>query len=233
MYKIAVCDDEAKIRKELVAMLKKHPKQEEFSITIAECCDDLCDMLMDGKNFDLIILDIMSDGMNGIELGRKLRTELGNGLTQIVFISSEQGYAMELFEFRPLNFLVKPIIQKNLFSSVDMAMELAAGIEGNLCFAMNRTEHMIPFREIRYIESRNKQLIIHSLHADSTFYGKLNTLQVPSDFVRIHKSYLVNRHFVRMLRFDSLELDCGTELPISRAYRKAVRDCFARMVMNW
>lgn len=232
MYKIAVCDDEAKIRDVLVRLLQRYPKSEELSITVAECCDDLCEMLMDGLNFDLIILDIMSDGMNGIELGRKLRTELGNALTQIVFISSEQGYAMELFEFRPLNFLVKPIIPKKLYSCIDTAMELAAGLEGNLCFAINRTEYMVPLREIRYIESRNKQLTVHTLHGSNTFYGKLNTLQVSSDFVQIHKSYLVNRHFVRLLRFDSLELDCGTELPISRAYRKALRECFAKKVMN-
>ena len=232
MYKIAVCDDEAKIRKTLVKMLENHPRAEEFSVTVSECCDDLYDMLVNGRSFDLIILDIMSDGMNGIEFGRRLRNEWKNSLTQMIYISSEQGYAMELFEFRPLNFLVKPIAQKKLLECVDQAMELAAGMEGNLSFSMNRTEHMIPLRQIRYIESNDKLLIVHDVQEENIFYGKLNALEVPADFVRIHKSYLVNSNYVRQLRFDSLMLDCGTELPISRAYRKQVRDCFAAMVMG-
>lgn len=232
MYKIAVCDDEAKIRKSLVKMLENHPQAEEFSITVAECCEDLYDMLLSGKSFDLVILDIMSDGMNGIEFGRRLRTEWKNSLTQIIYISSEQGYAMELFEFRPLNFLLKPIEQKKLLECVNQAMELMSGMEGNLSFSMNRTEHMIPLRQIRYIESNDKLLIVHDLKEENIFYGKLNALTVPVDFVRIHKSYLVNSNYVRLLRFDSLMLDCGTELPISRAYRKQVRDCFAAMVMG-
>ena len=232
MYKIVICDDEAKIRESLVKMLASHPKASDFSVTVAECCDDLYDMLLEGKTFDLILLDIMSEGMNGIEFGRRFRKEWKTSQTQIVYISSEQSYAMELFEFRPLNFLVKPIVQDKLHACVNQAMELVNGMEGSLSFFSNRAEYRLPFREIRYIESKDKQLVVHDVRGRYMFYGKLDALKVPAEFVRIHKSYLVNSNYVRILRFENLVLDCGTELPISRAYRKEVRDCFAAMVMR-
>ena len=46
--------------------------------------------------------------MSGIELAERIRNELHNDYMQIVYVSSKQSYAMELFESHPLHFLVKP-----------------------------------------------------------------------------------------------------------------------------
>ena len=65
-----------------------------------------------GYIFDLILLDIELMMMNGVQVGQKIREELNNDIVQIVYISGKESYAMELFDIRPLNFLIKPVDRK-------------------------------------------------------------------------------------------------------------------------
>ena len=59
--------------------------------------------------FDLIFLDIELKKKSGLDVSNYIRNELGNESVQIAYISAKTGYAMDLFEFRPINFLVKPL----------------------------------------------------------------------------------------------------------------------------
>lgn len=77
----------------------------------------------DGTHFDLIFLDI--ELMNGITAGKKIRDELCDEKIYAVFISGKQEYAMELFDVRPLHFLVKPIEKKQVVGIVNKATELS------------------------------------------------------------------------------------------------------------
>ncbi len=61
---------------------------------------------------DLLFLDIkFEDGMDGIAVGKELRADLKNEITQIVYISGLESYAMQLFQNRPMDFLLKPVKQ--------------------------------------------------------------------------------------------------------------------------
>ncbi|MGN0688502.1 MAG: LytR/AlgR family response regulator transcription factor [Oscillospiraceae bacterium] len=224
MFKIAVCDDEKQVRDELSVMLNQYSRASEIVVTFAESSDDLCDMLMDGKTFDMIILDILSGVIDGIRLGKILREKLKNTSTHILYISNEQGYAMDLFDIRPLNFIVKPIPAQKLYHCIDTAMDMFTDNDGCLVFNIGHTEHMIPYRNIRYIESNNKQVTVHAENDEYTYYGRLDDVPVSSDFIRVHKSYYVNRCFVRAYRFDCLKLDNDEIIPISRSYQKEVRE---------
>lgn len=226
MYKIAVCDDDRSVRVGIAEMLREHERSYEFSVTPVEGGEELRDMIMDGRSFDLIILDSRLKGCDGIRLGHLLRKRLRNSATQLLFIAYESSCALRLFDLRPLNFIPKPVSRAKLYECIDCALSIMHGSGGNLDFTVNRTEYMIPFREIRYIESNNKQLTVHCLGGDYDYYGKLDEVAVPQDFIRIHQSYLVNSSFVRRLRSISLALDCGTELSISRFYRRQVREYF-------
>ena len=62
---------------------------------------------------DLLFLDIkFEDGMDGIAVGKELRADLKNEITQIVYISGLESYAMQLFQNRPMDFLLKPVKQE-------------------------------------------------------------------------------------------------------------------------
>lgn len=68
---------------------------------------------------DLLFLDIKLGGVDGVSVGQKLRQDILNEVTQIVYVSSKQGYAMSLFQNRPMDFLLKPVDQ----DTVDRIMQ--------------------------------------------------------------------------------------------------------------
>lgn len=73
--------------------------------------------------------------------------------------------------------------------------------------------------EILYLESQRHTISIHCLHQDVTVSDTLSSCEMQLrewHFLRIHKSFLVNPRFIRSLGKDSLLLENGTRLYISR-----------------
>ena len=74
---------------------------------------------MERKDFDIVFLDIELPKVSGIGVGRYIREVLKNEIVQIAYISAKEGYAMELFEFRPINFLVKPLEKEKVAKVIE------------------------------------------------------------------------------------------------------------------
>lgn len=52
--------------------------------------------------------------MDGVMVGQMIRSDLSNEVTQIVYVSAKESYAMKLFQNRPMDFLVKPVKEKDV-----------------------------------------------------------------------------------------------------------------------
>lgn len=224
MLQIALCDDESVIRGKVKSILLKHKRSDEFSISEFDSCETLCGQLMNGLVYDLIILDIEFPGTNGVDAGQFLRNKLGDSITQILYISSKDGYEKSLFDNRPINFLRKPVNESKLLDCIDQVLEMASGDSRVFSFESNRSIYRIPLRNIRYFENDKRRVILHALDQDYTFYHKLDDLETLPGFVRIHKSYLINSLYVRKLLYDKVELDNDIVLTISLPYRKQTRE---------
>lgn len=73
---------------------------------------------------DLIFLDIELLDLDGIVVGRYIREELENRDIQIVYISCKGQYAQQLFKMQPMDFLVKPILQKQIDETMELAIKI-------------------------------------------------------------------------------------------------------------
>ncbi|MEL7568552.1 MAG: response regulator [Dehalobacterium sp.] len=71
--------------------------------------EKLYQFICEGACFDIVFLDIELPKISGIDIGKKIRDEMHDETTKIVYISGKDSYAMGLFDVRPLNFLIKPI----------------------------------------------------------------------------------------------------------------------------
>lgn len=226
MLQIAICDDEPVIRKTVKSILGKHKRIDEFSISEFDSCEALCGQLMNGVVYDLIILDIEFPGTNGVEAGQFLRNKLKDSITQILYISSKEGYEKSLFDNRPINFLKKPINESKMLDCINQVLNMASGDGRIFSFTANRTVYRVPLRNIRYFENNRRRLVMHAIDKDYTFYQKLDQMEELPGFVRIHKSYLVNSLYIRKLLYDKVELDNNVILAISLPYRKQTREYF-------
>lgn len=229
MFRIAICDDEKKICEQLETFIAQYceERQMEVFIKVYENGESLYDALDRNIIFDLIFLDIELYHINGIEIGQLVRDKLHNVLMQIVYISSKQGYAMDLFAVRPLNFLLKPLAYEQIAHCIDQTLELVKLPVAYFTYRIGKEVKRVPLSNILYFESNNRKVTVAKINGRDSFYGKLNSIcQEVEDrgFLAIHKSYLVNYLHIESCRSTDVTMDNGEILPISRARQKAVAE---------
>lgn len=232
MFKIAICDDNRIQCNEIECIIEEFLRTESFKheIDVFISGEEIIRSLKEGERYDIIYLDIEMEQINGVFVGQYIRNVLQDDMTQLVYISGNTSYALELFQIRPLHFLIKPLSKQQILQTLEKTIELQGRKMKLLTYKTGKTEKKVQFKDIMYFSSEAKKIVIHMKDTQDSFYGKLVDIIYPTeDFLYIHKSFLVNRHYVMQFKFDSVILVNAEELPISRAYRKTVRG----KLMEW
>lgn len=179
-----------------------------------------------GMEYDLIFLDIEFPEMKGIDFGNLLRRKLKNYDTQIVFISSIKDYAMDLFQSRPIEFLIKPITYERFSSCMLTYMTHYENSNGFLEYTMDNIKHRIRVREVLYLESYGKKVEFHTTRGDFMTYGKITDIiaDYTDKFVCIARGIYVNVQHIIEATPKEILLTNNRTLRISRGCQNAVRD---------
>ncbi|MDO4975803.1 MAG: LytTR family DNA-binding domain-containing protein [Eubacteriales bacterium] len=97
-------------------------------------------------------------------------------------------------------------------------------------FAVRKMRKRIPFTRIRYFEARNKKIVLYGTHGDYEFYDSFTRMGtvLGDQFVRCHRSYIVNISYIAGMDYGGqyLELCDGTQIPISKKYRRETEASF-------
>ena len=227
MYRVGICDDDKILCSLLEAQIQRLSAEllTKFEIEVWYSGESLeCD-LKKGAELDIIFLDIELLQKNGIEIGTFIRDEMEDTDTHIVYISSKQGYAMELFKVQPLEFLVKPISAVRLKEVLERSMKRKKYAES--CFEYQRGSRIfrVSVREILYFMSMDKKVLMIKKEGQEEFYGKLKNVmeQLPAGFLMIHQSYVIHQEYVSEYSYESIKMMNGDVLSVSKPYRKEVR----------
>ena len=95
----------------LTSCIKNYFTKENIDYHIHRCKNKE-ELLKTIQQYNLLFLDIeLEEKINGIFVGKKIRMDLRNEITQIVYVSALEEYAIQLFQNRPMDFLIKPIKQ--------------------------------------------------------------------------------------------------------------------------
>jgi DNA-binding LytR/AlgR family response regulator len=178
--------------------------------------------------FDVIFLDIQMSQLSGINVGKFLRNKMKNEITQIIFISSNESYAIQLFKVRPLDFLIKPIQMKDIEEVMDNVVTLIENGKQFFEYNNGKVFYKIPLRDIYYFKSEGKKVLIKVRGEEhfKEFYGKLEKIveqMSDENFLLIHKSFLVHYDYISEYRYDCVTMVNGEVLAISQANRNEVR----------
>ncbi|MGN0488220.1 MAG: LytR/AlgR family response regulator transcription factor [Ruminococcus sp.] len=229
-FKIAVCDDEKVICSTLNNELKSLSKLKSviFEIDCFSSGEELCSE-MKHTDYDLLFLDIELPKMDGVAVGEYIRESLENETIQIAYISSKQEYAMELFEMRPINFLVKPLSEAKIENVIDKFLQLNKIDTKLFSFKVGRNYYKVPFSEILYFYSIGRKIYIVAMNKEYEFYGSLDDIYSEvknKKFLFVHKSFLVNFKHIRKYQYEQLTMSDNKNIPVSQSRRKAVRSMF-------
>ena len=199
--KIAVCDDEERIRKIIVSELNASFSDDEISCF---CTGEnvLRVVEQDGYMPDIILLDIMMPGVSGMDVARKLR-DISDDVV-IIFITGEKQYVFDAFDVRAFHFLVKPFSNEKLVSVIKAAKEeiAKATLKPQKKYVMlnSRGSHIrLCVSDIIFAEVYGARIIVHTRTDEIEYYGHLSELEklVGDGFFRTHRGYLVNVRFVK------------------------------------
>lgn len=198
-----------------------------FKIDTYESAESLLDALS-ASSYDLFFLDILLDGMNGMELARKIRSKTENA--KIVFITSSSDYAVESYEVAPLHYLVKPVTVVNLDEAFRRFFETFSEqtVKEETVLLKDTSNHTvaIPVSDIYYAEIMEAKITLHTAGGSLALRGKMDDLQkqLPTEhFYRCHRSFLVNfQHVTGSRRYDFI-MKNDIFVPIAKGnYKQAV-----------
>ncbi len=228
MFRIAICDDEYALCSQIETIILENQNvfTEELEINVFYSGERLASFIQNEHDFDLIFLDIEMEGLNGLELGRKIREEMDNQTIQIVYVSGQKRYYKDLFDVRPMHFLSKPLETEKLIKDIKLAMKLNGCFSGVFSYQKSGQMHKLPIKDIIYFQSVNREIKIVTTTGAEFFYGKLREVKAQVEghhFMQIHKSYLVNYEHVSTFKYDQTKMSNADCLPISQAKRKAIR----------
>ncbi len=232
MLKIAICDDDSEITKEIESTVLKIAEEKKLDIE-TETWQEPERMCSDFKNWgipDLIFLDIELGATNGMIVSDYIREDLGDRYTSIVFISGKSEYAVDLCRMEPFDFLVKPIKKVRIEETLAAYLRKYERDNAIFEFSSQRCYHRVFFKEIMYFMSNNKKITL-KLSDSSTveFLGKIRDIRkvVPHNFFLISHSCLVNYDYIASCRYENVLMSSGEVLEISRNYRQEVRELLA------
>ena len=233
MVLVAVCDDETEIGASLErALINVFTELNvEHAIDVFFSASELCKKMEAGTQYDLIFLDIefANDKPNGVEVGRLIRNVHQNHTAQVVYISWEKKYAMQLFEIRPMNFLVKPLKHDEIEQTVKTYLKIAGLSNREFTYKKGHDIFKAQIKDVMYLENSDRKVIIYFADGrKESFYGSLKEIYNEQlkhfDFLFIHASYAVNYDYVTTVKYNELFLsDSATPLPVSPNRRNEAR----------
>lgn len=196
---IAVCDDEAVFVEELIALIKKQEMYDEFmSIDIYFSGETLLKSIIQGKKYDLIFLDIMLDGINGINIVEQL-TDYDS---IFVLVSSSHSYVAKAFNLQVSQYLFKPIIEKDFTETFNRCLQIYTGKQQVLMVTVDNSEYALSLKKVVYFESDKRK--VRAIYDDNQifeFYEKLDCLEEKfnkwqmKNMLRVHRSYIINLNY--------------------------------------
>lgn len=233
MINIAVCDDMASLRKEIVKNLFRYSMNKEFDYTVDEY-ENGDALIYSDRQYDIIFMDYQfDDGMNGVMTSKVLREQGCDA--SIIFLSGYPDKVFESFEVNAFSFLVKPIDQRKFDEAIDAFLESR---KNNHIININidGANHFINENRIIYIMADAKNSLIHlSGEADLECHEMLSVVgQKLSEqsFYRCSRSYIVNLRHVIGNDHRSVFMDDGIKVPLSRSMYKEFLAAFSRYAME-
>lgn len=227
MYRIGICDDDkilcADLEERLYALSKEMALKVEIDVWYSG--ESIQNDLQKGIELDLLFLDIELVQENGITVGKFIRNEMEDMQTHIVYISSKEGYAMQLFKVQPLDFLIKPVSVEQLKEVLMRSVKQKSRPDAYFEYQKGNSVFRIPIKDIAYFTSMDKKIVIVKKDGEEEFYGKLKNIEenLPVEFIMIHQSYIINQVYVREYSYETVKMVNGENLNISKPYRKETR----------
>jgi two-component system, LytTR family, response regulator len=230
-YRVLIVDDDEIDRLTVISFCRRYPF---LQVIAAVESAEVAISYMQKEKPDLLLLDIDMPGMNGMEL-RKQTVDV----PACIFITSHPEFAVESFELAALDYLLKPVKSERFDAAIlrlqqymtlrQKAQLLDYTVGGETIFIKEGTTQVkIALHEVMYLEALKDYTSIVTGQKKYCILSPLSTLLEQlsfKNFIRIHRSYAVQKHYVTKLSAKELYVS-NIVLPVGRTYKYEVEAQF-------
>ena len=235
MY-LGICDDKPEDLEAMLSLLDAW--QEERGVVLRRKAFQSAVELLEvarQERFTVYLLDVIMPGTDGLEAAREIRCF--DDAAEIVFLSTSPGFAYESYQVRALNYLLKPIQRQALFALLDQLRLREEKNAEALTLKTSTTIVRVPYSRISYVEVIGKHLYFHltdgSVREVAGALKNFESMLLPRpEFMRIHRSYIVNMFQVEELSSSGLRTFQGDSLPVSRLFFPQIQKDYLALLFD-
>ena len=232
MIRCLAIDDEPLALQQLAAYIKKTP----FLELVAQCQSAIeARQFLEQDTVDAIFCDINMPDLNGMDFVKSLQAP-----PLIVFTTAYSEYAVEGFKVNAVDYLLKPFGMQDFMRAANRLRERVSGfkfqVSGSSSPLTSESDDVIFLKtdyrmvkvtisEIRYIEAMSEYLKIFIEGEAKPIVTLLSMKKMEEklteNFMRIHRSYIVNLTKIQEINKNRIIMDAETYLPIGDMYKEA------------
>lgn len=232
--RIAVVDDMEQDRVQIAAEADAvlcHGKIKHSIDCYAEA-NALLGAIRSGRKYQLLLLDVLMDEMDGMALAQELRDQGNN--TAIIFISASQEMARRGYRVDAIRYLLKPLNREELKEALTHFYEKWQS-KKEILLPTSQGHHRTSIMNIQFVEAydRGTRFVL----ADETVetkvkFSEAETLLPHSLFLTCHRAYIVNLALTKGIRQYEFRMKSGAAVPISRYRYNEVNRAFVDFVTD-
>lgn len=216
MIKCIIVDDEA-LSREIIQSFVDKSKDLEIVKTFSNALDAIRHLRTD--TVDLIFLDINMPELSGIDLMKQLPEP-----PAVIFITAYSDFAVEGFELDAVDYLVKPVAFDRFRKAIDRFRNRTPKNESqHLILRADKRTYSISLDSISHLQSAGDYIKVNSTEHKLVINDTMKEMEqrLSSDFIRIHKSHIVNLKHMQYLEGNQIKIN-NQLLPIGAKYREQV-----------
>ncbi|PXY45217.1 DNA-binding response regulator [Flavobacterium hydrophilum] len=224
-YSCIIVDDDEIDRLTVLSFVKKFPVLD--ILGVFESAEEALPFIQKQK-VDILFLDIDMPGLNGIEF-RKNTLEI----PICIFITAHPEHAVESFQIETLDFIVKPLkldrftqTMKRIEEFMEIKLKASlfeASIGGDTIYIKEGHEQTkVKLHEILYLEALKDYTLVvteRKRHCVLSSIGNLLKESHFQSFIRIHRSFAVQKQFIQKMNSTEIILNNNVSIPVGRSYK--------------
>ncbi|WP_425389803.1 LytR/AlgR family response regulator transcription factor [Ekhidna sp.] len=178
------------------------------------------------EQVDLIFLDIKMPKMTGLAFLKSISDP-----PKVIITTAFKEHALEGYDLNVVDYLLKPFSFDRFIKAVNKipapktAPPNPNKASSQISVKVDKKQHIIHLNDILFIEAFGNYCKVHLKEETLTTHQKISSFEkeLPADFMRVHKSFIVAKHKVEEIDGNRLKVS-GNEVPIGQTYRRMVKE---------
>lgn len=239
--KLVVCDDSMEDLEKIKGLLAKYTQINKSVRLETEYFKDSVELyrqIQAKMHSDIYILDMIMSRRTGIDIGTLIRST--DEKSVIIYITSSDDFAFEAYGVHAVRYLLKPVREELFIEALDCAVSDISRKTADAVYTVKTKDGLVsmPYSKIEYIENYSRTLnicltdgkTIQSIFIRKSFEEETQQIVENSSFVQVHKSFLVNLHYVDKLAPGNIIMESGARIPVSKTRTADVKKEYLKFV---